>query len=85
MRYLFLVLVFVSSFAYAEITKEEEIYLKNQYTYEQLLKQRNNLIVERDALLVAEDVKCQSAKQVIIDTYEPQINAIETQVTNVGK
>ena len=77
MRFLLIALVFVSSFAYAEITKDEETYLKTQYAREEAAKAYRTIISERDTLLQAENVKCQSTKDAIIAQYEQRIKSAE--------
>ena len=47
---------------------------------EQLKKEREALIVERDNALYQEDVKMQDAKQVILSNYEVQIDAKEADI-----
>ena len=66
--------------AYGAISLNEESYVKTTLAYEQLKDERVKLIAERDALLLAEDAKCNSAKDAILETYELTIDNKESEI-----
>lgn len=78
MKYIFILILLITTFAYAEITPNEESYLKTKYAVEQLEAQRNAKLNERDGLLRAEDVKSNQVKDSIMATYENQIDIMES-------
>ena len=69
--------------AFAQFSVDEEAYLKYTYALEQLKEDRNKLISDRDALLLAEDIKNNSAKQLIINNAEINIDAKEQEISDM--
>ncbi len=74
-------ILLLTTTAYAQLTVNEEGYLKVKYELEKLLQQRADKISERDGKVLTETNKYNQAKQDLMDTYEIQIDAIEADIT----
>ena len=72
-------LLLMTSMAFA-ITADETSYVNIKLAIKKLETRRNAKIAERDGKLTTEEVKYNAAKQVIMDNYEAQIDALEAQI-----
>lgn len=63
------------------LTVDEESYIAKTLALEKLKEQRNTLIAKRDDLISQEEAKTTQAKDALITIYEPQIDTIETQIS----
>jgi len=62
------------------LTTQQEDYIVKQYELDKLKQERLDIISARDAELLIEDQKANTAKQTIMSTYETLIDAKEVEI-----